>query len=293
MRALARKAHNYFWPNRRKFEGIVVGLSILLLVLYQFVDRTPYVNFTVQENVLILSIFILLFLEGMATELTRATNQLRSDVSIIPGQGDASELKRMLSEYVEESRPNEVRMIEYSSSTVDSIIEDAVQEGAEIKLLLKHPDSAIPKNQPEKILGQVRDLHSDLNAYSNIEFRFYRQHAGLRARKFDDDLINCGWYTYQYNESRGTHLKGHINPTVLVSADEKEEYGHVEQMFDRVFANLWKHGSTLEEFYQNPDEYDSNEMERFRGWVEHKGCEQWIQAVSDTDADANTIEVTA
>lgn len=287
---LSRKAREYFWPNRRKLEAVVVVGSVLLLVVYQFVDNTPYITFTVEQNILILSIFILLFLEGMATEISQATDRLRSDVSVVPNQKDSSELKGILSEYVKEHRPNEVRMIEYSASTVDSIIEDAVKEGSDVKLLVKHPDSAIPSNQPAKILNQVRNLHSDLNAYRDMEIRFYRQHSGIRARKFDDDLINCGWYTYQYNETRGMHLKGHINPTVLVSADEGEEYDHMEEMFDRVFENYWSHGTTLAELYEDREQYDSNAVASFREWVDSKGCEDWVQAVSGAD-DRAALEV--
>lgn len=288
MKQLAQRAREYLWPNRRKFEGLIIVGSVLLLLVYQFVDRTPYVNFTVEQNILILCLIILLFLEGMATEISRATDQIRNDVSVLPGQGRSSELKWILTEYITDNRPNEIKMIEYSSSTVDSIIGDAVGEGADIKLLLKHPDSAIPSNQPDKILNQVKTLHSDLNGFEDMEIRFYEQPAGLRARKFDNDLINCGWYTYQYNEKRGTHLKGHINPTVLVSADEGEEYRHMEQLFDRIFENLWDSATTLEELYSDHEEYSSDAISNFRRWVDHKGCEDWVQALSS--GERKTIE---
>ncbi|USZ71492.1 hypothetical protein [Natronosalvus halobius] len=293
MRQIADRARVYLWPNRRKLELVVVLGSVFLFVIYQFVDRASYINFTIEQNILLICIFILLFLEGMATELTRATDQIRNDVSIIPGQGQGSKsnLKRTLSDYIASYRPNEVKMIEYSSSTVDSIIEDAVREGAEIKLLLKHPDSTIPKNQPDKILNQVKSLHSDLNGYQNMEIRFYRQPAGLRARKFDNDLINCGWYTYQYDEIRGTHLKGHTNPTVLLSAEETEEYRYMEDLFDRIFINLWENATTLEEIYENDEEYTGEAVLAFRRWVDQKGCENWVKSLSGNRI--NTAELHA
>ena len=280
MNVLKNRAREYLWPNRKKLEAIVIIGSVLLLVLYYFFDYSEFISFGVEENILILSIFIILFLEGMATEINRATNQIRSDVSLLPDQGSTPELKQVLSDYIKDRRPNEVKMIEYSSSTVDAIIEDAILEGAEIKLLLKHPDSTIPDNQPDKILNQVKTLHSDLSASENIKIRFYKPPATIRGRKFDDDLINCGWYTYQSSDERGVHLKGHINPTVLVSADEGEEYQYIQQMFDRMFENLWMNATTLEELYEQGDDIN-DATGSFRRWVDTKGCEDWIRAVSD------------
>lgn len=279
MNILEDKAREYLWPNRRKLEAVVVVGSIVLLVAYQFFDASSFVSFGVQENILIISIFILFFLEGMATEVTKATSELQNEVSVLSDQSSTSELKQVLSEYIADRRPNEVKMIEYSSSTVDTIIHDAIIEGAEVKLLLKHPDSTIPDNQPSKILNQVKSIHSDLGGTKDIQIRFYKPPAGLRGRKFDEDLINCGWYTYQTNNERGTHLKGHINPTILVTSDEKEDYRDVNQMFDRMFNNLWKNSETLEDLYsmKNPP---NNAVANFQRWVDDKQCHDWVKAAS-------------
>lgn len=279
MDILEHKAKEYLWPNRRKLEAIIVIGSIGLLVAYQFFDASSFVTFGVQENILILSIFILFFLEGMATEITKATSKLRNEISILSDQSKTSELKQVLSEYIEDQRPNEVKMIEYSGSTVDSIIQDAVLEGAEVKLLLKYPYNTITDNHPSKILGQIKLLQSDLGTAENLQIRFYRAPAGLRARKFDEDLINCGWYTYQVSDKRGPHVKGHINPTVLVTSDQKEDYRDLNQMFDRVFNSLWESGETLEHLY-NISDPPNDEIAQFQSWVDVKQCQDWIKDVS-------------
>jgi hypothetical protein len=279
MNILEDKAKEYLWPNRRKLEAIVVIGSIGLLVAYQFFDASSFVSFGIEENILILSIFILFFLEGMATEVSEATSKLQNEVSVLADQSSTSELKQVLSEYIADRRPNEVKMIEYSASTVDTIIHDAIVEGAKVKLLLKHPNSTIPDNQPSKILSQVRTMHSDLGATEDIQIRFYKPPAGVRARKFDDDLINCGWYTYQMSDQRGTHLKGHINPTILVTSDEKDDYRQVNQMFERIFENLWTNSDTLEDLYEieNPT---NDAVASFQSWVGSKRCHDWVKAVS-------------
>lgn len=291
MKQLTRKARNILWPNRRKLEAIVVVISVLVVAIYQFLDKVPYVTFTVEQNILILSIFILLFLEGMATEFTRVTNRIndamdevRSDVSILPAHNN-SKSKEILRKYIKNNTPNEVKMIEYSSQTIESTIEDAVEVDAQIQLLLKHPDSTTPDNQPERIIQQVKSLHDNLSAYTDMEIRFYEQHAGLRARKFDDDLINCGWYTYQYDDRLGMDLKGHTNPTVLVSKEEGNEYRHLEIMFDRVFDNYWDNGTTLEELYQKEGELDDDIADDLQRWVELRNCEEWVSSVSGNTSD--------
>lgn len=276
---LTNKAREYLWPNRRKLEAIVVISSVILLLSYQFFDHSELISFSIEENILILILFILFFLEGMATEITRATDKIRSDITLVSEQSTSSELKHVLSNYIKNRRPNEVKMIEYSASTVDTIIEDAILEGAEVKLLLKHPNSTIPGNQASKILNHVKNLHSDLNGAENIKIRFYKPPAGLRGRKFDNDLINCGWYTYLSDDDRGIHVKGHTNPTILVSSDEGEEYRQIQQMFDRVFENFWSNATTLEELY-NTDSGINDATRSFQQWVEIKRCEDWVHEVS-------------
>jgi len=285
MNILGHKAREYLWPNRRKLEAIVVVGSVTLLILYQFFDASSFVTFGVEENILIISIFTLIFLEGMATEVSNATSKLQGEISVLADQSSTSELKQILSEYIEDRRPNEVKMIEYSASTVDTIIHDAVVEGANVKILVKHPNSTIPDNQPSKILNQIQTLHSDLNAPDSIQIRFYKPPAALRGRKFDNDLINCGWYTYQMSDERGTHLKGHINPTMLVTSDEKEEYRNVNEMFDRVFNSLWANGETVEDLY-NIEDPSNDAIASFQDWVDIKQCHDWIKTVSKKETDS-------
>lgn len=281
MNILQEKVKKHLWPNRRKLEATIVVGSIGLLILYRFFDASSFITFGIQENILILSIFILLFLEGMATELSKATSQLRSEISVLSDQSRTSELKQVLSEYIEDQQPDEVKMIEYSGSTVDTIIHNAVLESAEVKLLLKYPHDTITDNHPDKILSNIKLLQSELGNAKNLQVRLYKAPAGLRARKFDDDLINCGWYTYQVSDNRGAHMKGHINPTILVTSDEQEEYRDLNQMFDRVFDSLWKSGETLEQLY-NIDNPPNDEIADFQKWVNIKQCQHWIKSVSGT-----------
>jgi hypothetical protein len=74
----------------------------------------------------------------------------------------------------------------------------------------------------------------------------------LRGRKFNNNLISVGWYTYgnsrienndaiptiQKSKRHPKQIHGHINS--MASVPLNTEYGKsISAMFDRVFKELW------------------------------------------------------
>jgi hypothetical protein len=76
-----------------------------------------------------------------------------------------------------------------------------------------------------------------------VQIRCYEAPPSLRGRKFDNLLVDVGWYTpdlgRQGGEDEDWEVIGHLNPLVVSSA-ETEEGQHLREMFDRVFESLWE-----------------------------------------------------
>ncbi|HSW58267.1 MAG TPA: hypothetical protein VLH15_07685, partial [Dehalococcoidales bacterium] len=112
----------------------------------------------------------------------------------------------------------------------------------EICLLIHNPlEQLLSDLQKERICAQIRTLKLVGFKDGILKIKCYNQRASLRGRKFDNTLIELGWYTYDYDPEYAEYGKnqmwGHNNP--LIVAHLKNEGQYLGKMFDRVFDSLW------------------------------------------------------
>lgn len=138
-------------------------------------------------------------------------------------------------------------MLEYSAVSVWDLIAWLAEQGASLRILIKHPASTTGDFQRTKILNSIRHLDRFVlrEHRTRVQIRCYKSPASLRGKKFDDLLMDVGWYTPDLgrqgaaDDDEDWEVIGHLNPLVVSSA-ETEEGQHLREMFDRVFESLWE-----------------------------------------------------
>jgi len=187
---------------------------------------------------------------------------MRPPLQVFPSQQDPTYDTEM-SSFLAEDKSKEAMLLEFSTVSVRfSLLQNLVNRGYRLRLLLCHPESAPNEYQRIRIEGNIRDLLSLRVSHpkpAGFEIRCYRQTAALRGRKFGKRLISVGWYTYgtqriekgDYPEEikrmrRPQDIDGHYN--VLINVDLSTDEGRaLETMFDRVFEDLWTTATPIDE----------------------------------------------
>jgi hypothetical protein len=284
-----------YWRYRDWFAGIVAVIVIGFLVFEEFIRSITGVEITTTENILFILAYIFVFLQVLAdrTEDIRVTNtdalseiqkEVASTIRFIGGpdsrNSDAPQdrVNDDLRQFIRSNRPEQMDMIEYSSSTVVPLLQAASDARCTVRLLIKKPSSSDPDRQPHRIVQGIDRLYVGNYHEHGLSIRFYEENASLRGRKIDDQLINVGWYTYDKRDpDRGLQLWGSQNTMITVQRKSFEEFSAVDELFSEVFENLWRDGATLKEVYEdNSDEY-------LIEWAEvgsQEKKEEWIETVS-------------
>ncbi|MEU2254183.1 GNAT family N-acetyltransferase [Nocardia xishanensis] len=166
-------------------------------------------------------------------------------ISVAPGQSANNQaiMRLLLNQKVQN-----VRMIEYDSESVKALIFFFLDKGANVHVLLQHPDSAVNESQRRRLIFQIVTKHEEYAGYEDrITFSYYRDTASVRGRQVDDTLISLGWYTYDRRTGiTGRQVWGHNNPAVLT--DQKSAEGRVlVQFYDSLFGNLLANSEPWEE----------------------------------------------
>jgi hypothetical protein len=144
-----------------------------------------------------------------------------------------------------QENPQVVKMLEHSATCGRHYI-DAIKsldsKIKEIRLLIHNPfEEMISDLQKERTCEQIRTLKLVDFGRDVLKIRCYNQRASLRGRKFDNELVVLGWYTYYYDlnypEYGKNQIWGHNNPLIVSRLRNQSKY--LGEMFDRVFDCLW------------------------------------------------------
>ncbi|MGB9904376.1 MAG: hypothetical protein ACPLQO_06870 [Desulfotomaculales bacterium] len=235
----------FFEKHRKFFMGMVFSLIVASWLLSQVVQEL--VSF--ETSVSLTTTAILLFVFFILDYLVYMKNP--QDAEIYEKEHEATE---QIKKYIEEERPKDVKMLEYSSATVGYIFESLKKlPGCNVKLLICHPEAAISDFQrKDRICSQIKRLPAVLQGgHGSFAVRCYRQPASLRGRNFDDQLVVVGWYTYdvkdEHRQSYGTsQIWGDSNP-LIVSLAKTKQGSRLKKMFNEVFDSMWRDGVPLAE----------------------------------------------
>jgi len=184
--------------------------------------------------------------------------------------------------FIDSTKPTEADLLECSSGTVYStVIKPLIRAKSQIRLLILNPKRASeifePSNRQERRICNQFALHMgsdpEVARYDKIRIRYYRELPSLRGRKFENNLINVGWFTYDSRPEEmevstdPLHIWGHSNPLLTIAATHENFY-IVEGFFSKVFKNLWNRGSLPKDICNACPEKQSKRCPVSDDWLE-------------------------
>ncbi len=146
-----------------------------------------------------------------------------------------SEANSYILQWVNERRLKTAGIIQHSGSSVKILIDELVQKGVEVELLLQNPEKAISTQQNRKIRATLSQLNLEYAEFpANLTVSLYEDIAAPRVTLLGRELMCIGWYTYD-RRKRGTvrEIWGHDNPSVVIDRQHPQ------------FDSLYKHFSGI------------------------------------------------
>ncbi len=239
--------------NRRPGSYAIVKL-LKPFVDFEILDLNEALQFSkvTRGKILTLNECRILFPAAGDLELHQAVNiALQSGNGAVTGLMEIKIIENDYSvpvtviDFIRQEKPQVIKMLEHNATYgrhyIDAIktLDPGIKE---IRLLIHNPlEQLLSDLQKERICEQIRTLKL-VDFKSNVlKIRCYNQRASLRGRKFDNELIVLGWYTFYYDpdypEYGKNQMWGHNNP--LIVSRLKDEGQYLGEMFDRVFDALW------------------------------------------------------
>lgn len=262
------KARNFFERHRGEIMGGFLLVIIVLWISQPFQDVLPFeaAMALTTSAILMFSILALDYLVGIG---------IPRGVEIYKNEQGA---KARLEAYIRDARPSNVRLIEYSTASIEYLLESLNETPVSIELLISNPHAAITDYQRKRrICSQITRLRAIFSNPSNLKIKCYSQNASLRGRNFDNRLVAVGWYTYDVREQLvGTYgdkqIWGDTN-TIVIVPSEARGMSSVVEMFNRVFNSLWDRAEPLQEVCGN-----CHDREKCRP------DDQWLQLTNPENA---------
>lgn len=161
----------------------------------------------------------------------------------------------LIGNYIHRNKPKWADLLEFSGNTVfQTIIKPLTNVNSSIRLILQNPNMV--EEQLKLTLGDkericdcfAKVIGIEIQPYPKIKIRFNNQVASLRGRKFDNGLVNIGWYTYDLRpkdvniDQYPTQVHGHDNPLLSFSSGA-DKYNSINKMFSKIFTDYWNRGA--------------------------------------------------
>lgn len=273
-----KKVHEFLRQQAIKFGVfgivVVVVLSIFGPILDLLLPQHP-------EIVIVVSIAILTAVGLLLLEYFSEVKSLirPSKVRLYNGQQDAD---NDLIAFIDLKKPREADLLECSSATgYSTIVKPLVRAKSQIRLLMLNPKRAKeifePSNRQERRICNQFALHMgsdpEVARYDKIRIRYYREPPSLRGRKFGNNLLNVGWFTYDSRleemsvSTDPLHIWGHSNPLLTIAATH-ENFDIIEGFFSKVFKNLWDRASLPKDICNTCPEKQSKQCPVGDDWLE-------------------------
>lgn len=242
--------YDKIYDYRKKYEKIII-IILLVIVVGLSTIILNFVEFLPLKSGLIIITTILVFLAFLLADDIIDIKKLISQphVRVYKDQNEANE---DLKEYIENIKPKNVFMVEYSSCAIQDLLSVLIKTQIlpNIYLLIQHPkEGEVIEGQKERIWRQITTVIYQLEEfrnYPNLKILCYKQRTSFRGRNFDDKLINAGWYIYKYDTDGKQYIYGHNQP-VITFREKYEGFSEIKNMFNDTFKNLWENGISLSE----------------------------------------------
>ncbi len=89
-------------------------------------------------------------------------------------EDDGSVIERLRT-YINSTRLNRVRLIEYSTASIRNLLVNIKESGSTVELLICNPHKAINKDQKDRICSQIRRFPDIFQDTSKIKIRCYSE----------------------------------------------------------------------------------------------------------------------
>lgn len=264
---LGKRIHIFWTNHRRKF--IVGSLLLLALTWVYYGVYTQYAP--IEETILFVVLFISASIELVADEVLDIKQELETPVDI--HQTSVSTLEP-LKRVIQSESPTTVYLLEYNSTSVEELLDAAIEYNCDTRLLIKDPRQARNDAQQSNIRSQITTHYEKHYNYDGLKIHFYSKPSSIKARMVDDTLLCTGWYTFDDRGiDREKQVWGKDNPMVCISKDmDSSKYGEISSWFKDVYFDLWSSGISFEELYHAED-YDDLRNEAAIN-------EEWVKRVS-------------
>lgn len=175
-----------------KYFNIISIFFVFATVIMLFFGQA-FLNYSLDDSTKISMSFIAVYLGLLGDHLASLNKRFsRGYVKICPNQIAAN---NHFPSIIKNKSPKCADLIGYSAENLRHIIENLSEQNCRIRLLVHNPDTAISKDQADKIRSQVKGIFG-ANSNKDLEIKFYDEDASLRGMNFDDKLVNIGWYCY-------------------------------------------------------------------------------------------------
>ncbi|MGE5397186.1 MAG: hypothetical protein ACM3MK_06565 [Chitinophagales bacterium] len=239
------KAKQYYQKYQKWFIRFIFIVVVFIWLLPPVIGKTLPVEKSISVTMGVILFFMFIMLDHLLSI------KEPDKIEVYPNEHGVGERIRS---YIAEEAPHHVKMIEYSTGSIrQSWLQnlDGVRD-VRIDLLMRHPASTTDYQRKFRICPAIVELSRRFGSTSNFNVVCYSSPAGLRGRNFDDRFLVVGWYTYYLDPTRLVDGKPELrvvgDGNALVASYANSEKGaFLKNMFNRVFDDLWRNGSPLEE----------------------------------------------
>jgi hypothetical protein len=228
------KAVTRFIERNLTLIGSVLVIGVI--ALYFLAQMVPALNDWIARGGFFNVIAIVLLVD-ILNRLVQLKSSTPAGAQLYENQDEAMD---EVLKFVRDEHPKKADLLEYSTATIQSLLETLRKEHTSIRLLMGHPASA-PTDMQQKLI--TANLHKQaaitFAGYGGVQVKLYRKPAALRGRNLDNKLINLGWYTYE------GELHGHDNAMVVARVSTPDGQ-NLKAMFDRAFEALWNDPTTVD-----------------------------------------------
>ncbi|MDQ3741377.1 MAG: hypothetical protein M3389_10605 [Actinomycetota bacterium] len=229
--------------NRRAseaFDRFARSVTVLVLLLWIAGQFIPFVGDKLVAEGFLSVVIVALVIEALLRLASLATD---NPTRVVRRQDDAyPELLTI----IKSERAISGDLLENAGATIRPILAALRESGADIRLLLCHPEWAGNDVQREAMRTNIRACSRELSGYDRAQIRIYRVPQAMRARKVvmrSGGVLNVGWYASRW-EQEGRWVHGHDNAMVIARLDT-EDGRNLAACFDAVFGELWEADTTV------------------------------------------------
>lgn len=293
-------------PVRNFIESNRWRRALAALVVLGTIAGTLLEQFSPLAATGILVTFAFLYMETLESQvldfdekLEQFRNELLEAEVLERGAEDAR-----FEKVIEETDPDNVVMVDYSSERGRRVARTAMESGADVYLFVKAPgdvenrgagdwsgERGVPINgrQESKVVDQLTRHHREYDDPERLHVFLYRPNASVRARLIGDSHVSVGWYRFGTKNvtgfGRGVGIHGANNPMLLLPEGHPEHEEFDAWLRRDVLPDLLTDSLTLHELLTEAE----NCPERLSRWYDREydrdQKEEFVRAVSTEPED--------